>query len=302
MLNNTRWASTAENQIALKRIFSLVSIGGHLDFHYSPFEAVEGLIDLRGIDFHGQKWQSVHVELADFSQSSHNGCWIEHCNFQSCRFERSDFTTATDHANTFLRCRFINAKFNGASIGDRGSKFINCLFEKCNFARAIFIRAEFDNCQFVNCNFRGIDFSGSSFNACSFSGQLSNVWFRGGFPLPEIEKQFGVPRKNRMSNVSFAEARLTGVTFSNECDLSTIVIPKEGNYRRYSGWKKRLEKLSSEAINWQNGEKREVDIFLFSFLTHADSQDWMLLNVEEMQNEYGPETFEKILQIIDSGM
>ncbi|MFN8395773.1 MAG: pentapeptide repeat-containing protein [Bacteroidia bacterium] len=294
-----RWNENEVNVSALRQILALISKGGILGPNYSPFPLVNGRIDMRGIDFTRHKWKSVVAIGVDFSGCTLSYCWVEECRFENCLFEKTEMIQRTDHANKFVDCDFVRSKCNQMGFGNRGSQFAHCRFDQCNLTRANFYRPEFDWCVFSNCKLNGLDFWGSSFENCAFAGKVEDVWFRGGYPLPGMEKEYGVPRKNRMLNVSFADAEVIGGTFSDGCDLSTILLPQKGNYRLYSGWRQRLERLPSIYENWPPMEKREADIFMHSHLSHAIRQDWYLLNVDQMRKEYGQELFDKLLHEMD---
>jgi hypothetical protein len=145
----------------------------------------------------------------------------------------------------------------------------------------------------------GVDFGASSFVHCEFSGKLQSVWFRGGFPLESDIQHFGVPRKNVMASVSFEKASLWGMTFSDHCDLSTIVMPSEGSYRLYNEWHNRLERLKQEIDNWPHELQREAHIFADVYLVHAEDQDWYLLNCDEVIIDEGEELGTRIINALD---
>ena len=72
-----------------------------------------------------------------------------------------------------------------------------------------------------------------------------------------------------MKNVSFEEAVLEYPTFSNNCDLSSVKLPKTGNYKFFDFWEKRLEHLYSKANQWSKNEQKEAEIFAKVRLVHA---------------------------------
>jgi fluoroquinolone resistance protein len=126
---------------------------------------------------------------------------------------------------------------------------------------------------------------------------LKNVWFRGGFPLQSDIIHFGSPKKNEMREVSFENAELEDVTFSDNCDLSTVTIKSSNHYYKYNRWKSKLEFLKLESLNWDNFEKKEIDIFLKTYLVHAEHQDWYIINRNDLERDYGKDVS---LKIIDS--
>lgn len=298
-----RWNDSPEASKAYECLLKTLTKGGEITAKHSPFGLVDGLIDLRGFQVQQRIFiKKVRGSRIDFSGSGLNWVWLEECRFDDVNFGMADFSETSDHANTFCRCSFIGTNFKRAALGYKGSSYAECDFEAVDFRGVVFTRAEFDRCRFVNCKLKDIDFNASSFEDCTFEGLLQDVWFRGGFPLESDVEDFGKPRKNRMRNVSFEKAQLWGLTLSNDCDLSTIRMPLEGNYRLYSAWKQRLERLQEAISSWPLGaeERKEATISVRSYLVHAKHQDWFLLNVDELREEVGDILAGKFLAILDA--
>ena len=216
--------------------------------------------------------------------------------FEDVRFNNAEMSGVADHGNIFKDCRFEETTFRKAVVGYRGSAYQGCLFDGSEFRRSSFVRPEFDDCQFAHCRLKGVDFNASSFVHCSFAGVLEDVWFRGEFPMPSAAKQFGNPRRNEMKKVSFENAELHDLTFSDRCDLSSIVLPTRGDYRLYGSWKARLDRLGSLGERWSSRDRGEVQTFVYSYGVHAKKQDWWLINCEDVRKEYGQELGNQILQ------
>jgi fluoroquinolone resistance protein len=219
----SRWKKSAQASAALPGIIEALKSGGHLGAESSPFGRVGDLCDVRGLQVpDGMRILSRHVKDADFSWGFIRLAWIQNCVFENVRFDNATIDTA-DHGNRFTGCSFVGTSFQDG-IGYRGSSYNNCRFEKVDFRRSVFTRADMNDCIFSDCKLKGVDFNASSFVNCMFEGKLEDVWFRGGFPLPVNVTDFGEPRPNRMQGVSFANASLWGITFSNGCDLSSVVV------------------------------------------------------------------------------
>lgn len=298
-----RWDSSVENRTAYNDTLKVFRRGGRLTQRHSPFELIDKYIDFRG--FHIDEYMMVKNVTScdlDLSHCSLSSLWIENCTFENVNFRNADLRGISDLGNTFKNCFFTGTKFQTACLGYKGSSYRNCTFDAAKFNRAVFTRAEFDECSFINCKLKGVDFKASSFVDCAFVGKLDDVWFRGGFPLESLITEFGQPRRNRMMNVSFQDAILHDITFSDCCDLSTIVVPREGNYRHYSSWKKRLEKLVHTIPLWPENERSEATIFFSSYIRHADHQDWYLLNVEDIEQEFSKVLAAKIIDVLDSAV
>jgi len=291
-----RWIRDNNAKEALDEIKLLFRNGGMLKNEHSPFGLTkDGLIDFRGIDLRQEKIKKIKIKNIDFSHSQFSNAWIEKSVFEKVNFENVDFTEISEHGNLFQNVKFSNCKFNKAGIGYEGSQYLNCLIEKSSFSRTVFIRGEFVNTQFIDCKLKGVDFYASSFEDCSFIGRLEDVWFRGGYAYPSDDANFGKAKKNHMRNVSFSGAILEGVNFSNGCDLSTVQLPISNNYMLFNNWKKRLEHLKEVIQKWSTSQRKEADIFTNSFLVHAKTQDWFIVNIEELHRDFGVDVASNII-------
>lgn len=284
-----RWQNTAENDRASERIFNICKYGGVLSMEQTPFGRLDSdLIDFRGYPAHSIVLNSVTVKDVDLSYADFSNSWMEANRFENCFFDKTDFTDSSDHANTFDQCVFLKCKFRLAVLGYNGSRFRNCIFKECGFQKTIFIRAEFVDTDFFNCRLNGVDFNASSFENCKFEGILENVWFRGTFPSELQLREFGQPKSNKMENVSFENADLRDLTFSNGCDLSTVTIKKNGRYFKFDNWYKRLQFLSNEIELWDDESQRnEAEKFLKITMVHAPTQDWEILNLDDWEKYCG---------------
>ncbi|HRF82549.1 MAG TPA: pentapeptide repeat-containing protein, partial [Flavobacteriales bacterium] len=232
--------------------------GNGLVISESPFGMTEdGLLDFRGLQF-GQRVELLRVEFkaADFSKAQFKDARIGLSTFTDSLWEKSDFRGLVESGSKYIRCRFTNCAINGSFIGYKGTHFDTCFFKGCNFKRTSFIRPEFDDCIFDNNNFNGCDFFGSSFERCEFNGVLKDVRLRGGFPLPDFESKYGKSRPNKMLNVSFKNADLIEMTYSDRCDLSTVTVPIVGDYALLEHWPERLLRLEQIAESWPPQEQK----------------------------------------------
>jgi hypothetical protein len=229
----------------------------------------------------------VKMHGVDLSASTLSGAWIEACSFENVTFNDVAAVKVADHGNRFVECAFVGTSLKEAAIGYRGSQFVRSTFVEADFRRAVFIRPEVDDVTFVDCRFEGTDLNGASFFRCTFRGEVKETWFRGGFALPGDKDQFGNPRPNKMENVSFENARLFGVTFSDGCELSTVALPSDGSCFRFDRWKLRLEKLLEFAATCPAEERKEIEIFCRAHLVHAPWQDAYILSREDLRADYG---------------
>ncbi|WP_158960975.1 pentapeptide repeat-containing protein [Myroides fluvii] len=290
-----RWELDVNLYYAFNQINQLLTKGGKLTLKSVPLDLIDGKLDVRGLKLNGNIIKKLDVQHADFSFSSFDKCWIEKSSFNNCYFEKVDFSHFSDHKNVFHSCVFKDCKFNYTALGYDGTKFSTCIFENCTFTKAIFSRPEFVDIIFKNCRLKAIDFNASSFENCFFEGELNDVWFRGDFPLQSDYMIFGKPKKNEMKNVSFEKAYFRDLTFSDNCDLSTVKIKNFDKYYRFNRWKERLLFLESNIHNWSEKEKYEAGVFVSIYMVHAQNQDWYIFNIEDVERDYGKEVAFKII-------
>ncbi|MBL7999635.1 MAG: pentapeptide repeat-containing protein [Candidatus Kapabacteria bacterium] len=284
-----RWAENKNTNNALINLLNGIQIGMVIQNTHSPFESINGKIDLRGITCVVTKISSCSAVNIDFSYSVFDRTWIEKSKFSDCLFSNVDFSDISDHGNVFQRCTFTECRFNAAAIGYEGSKYISCNFNKCRFDKTSFIRPEFTDIVFNQCRIRNVDFNASSFEDCVFKGQLHDVWFRGSFPSKTQVDNFGQPKVNLMRNVSFEELDFHNLTFSDNCNLSSVKIKEGINYFKFDKWSKRIESLRQHIgyAELLNDEMREIESFMNIFSVHAKNQDWYILNQDDIQRDYG---------------
>ena len=132
----------------------------------------------------------------------------------------------------------------------------------------------------------------------AFAGKLHDVWFRGGFPYQSSLQNFGTPRKNTMLRVSFEDAVLSWVTFSDDCDLSTVTLPSTGCYRLYDRWNERLEYATSALAGWPQDDRMFAFNYLRTLKAHAETQHWYILNVQEVVDELGSGVGGSVLEVL----
>ncbi|MGL6195144.1 MAG: hypothetical protein ACRC2T_10025 [Thermoguttaceae bacterium] len=144
----------------------------------------------------------------------------------------------------------------------------------------------------------GTEFGSSSFEDCVFTGKVKNVWFRGGYIVPEDEIKFGKPKPNPMT-ISFEDAELLCPTFSVGCDLSKVILPKKGVYYRFDRWKERLDHVASIVSEWPESEDRKKVLqWVDACMPHAEDQSWMILNEADYIKRMGEVTAKKYLELL----
>lgn len=300
-----RWQES-NNKPCLSRILQCFTNGGRITESLSPFGLYENRIDFRGLEITPEQRTSCSKILkcrfahVDFSCSVFGDAWTEGCLFEDVVFGEADMQGYRDLGNKYLDCSFVKTDFSGAGIGHRGSSYNNCLFREVKFRRNGFVRPEFVDCLFDNCKLKSADFNAGSFVRCKFIGKMYDVCFSNGYRLgEELNKYFGVPRENKMLNVSFAEAELKMICLRNGCDLSTVVLPQKGEYRLYTSHKKRLEALEAKIDEFAPNERKTVRDFFEIYMTGASRQDMYIFNCDEMRQRYGEAVANKMIAVLD---
>lgn len=219
--------------------------------------------------------------------------WIENKTFVDSVFHRTIFGAIAEHGNQFYDCVFESINFKEAVLGYDASEYNNCIFKNVTFGA--FIKPQFKECKFIDCDFCNVDFQASSFENCTFVGTLSNTWFRGNFPTDSMKKEFGRAKQNTMNNVSFEGATLHDVTFSDDCDLSTVLLPKQGRYLFFDNWDEQLNTIKRNgATTLSPATSKDIASFVEIHKVHSGSQKYYILNVADLLTEYS----EKAVEII----
>lgn len=290
-----RWGNTEHGLKFIKELTHTLPSGTEITV--SPFGLFEGRIDLRGLQLPREiRIRNLRIHNADLSNSSLSGSWIESSSFSDVLFNDASLKDIADHGNSFTNCDFIGSDLRQAALGYRGSQYNNVRFTETDFRKAVFIRPEFNNIDFTECRLDGIDFNASSFSECNFRGPVKEVWFRGNYAFSHQEEQFGPARKNKMKNVSFFHANLDGVTFSNHCDLSSVILPQDSSCIKYENWPKQLIRLINDFEYKTDDASKEVMIFAKAHLIHAETQQAYILSKHDLINDYGAAAASIILE------
>ena len=252
----------------------------------------DGYVDLSNQFIDCSKLAHKYIKC-DFSKSlfAHRNTiyWLENKVFVGSLFSRTAFNAIAEHGNVFQNCTFKDISFRNAILGYDSSRYISCRFENVSFGA--FIKPQFKDCYFIDCNFHNVDFMASNFENCVFSGKIEKVWFRGNFPTKSLQKEFGEAKPNKMLNVSFEKAIMHDVTFSDNCDLSTIVLPGHGHYLFFDNWDEQLNAILAEGNKSQTVTTRnDTASFVEIYKVHSANQRYYLLNIEDLINEYSENT------------
>jgi hypothetical protein len=103
-----------------------------------------------------------------------------------------------------------------------------------------------------------------------------------------------------MTRVSFAAANFQGLTFSDDCDLSTVTIPESDNFRKYDRWLERLLDLKAQAEYWPEPDKQGAELFVKIYIPHAQNQNWMILNCEDIRKHICWDAADRVIAALDA--
>jgi hypothetical protein len=249
-----------------------------------PFiRRIDGYYDLRGIYFDNKTvFKKAKITNVDFSYSVFDGVILDGCRIDGAIFEMCDCIRMLQYACHFNNCRFVKSKLSNSGFGIHGGRYDNILFEEVNFNGAIFFSPDFFRCVFKNCKMNGIDFSASHFDQVKFVGKLDDVWFRGESPRPDMQKQLKKRRLNPMV-VDFSEAYLWFVTYSDNCDLSKVILPKDGQHYLIGDVRGVIQWLEGEVAKIDDLNTRKfVEKFIVLYKHHTVKQDMLILNLKEV--------------------
>lgn len=256
-------------------------------FLNSPFGFTEdNLIDFRGYNFSNKELHSLCIKDLDFSYSIFSNSRIHKSIFKNVLFNNTKFEKSTEHGNTFNNCSFNKTTISRVHFGYDGSQYNNCYFDYAKILSSIFIRAEFNYCFFSNIKINNVEFNASSFEYCTFSGLLNGVWFMGEFQVPKIDnKKFGKPRLNKMLNVDFNNAELKNLTFSSNCDLSTVILPKSGNYTLIDNLKEYIDEINKKKALQSQSIQYEIEKFI-KLKSRFPNQKNTIINFSELVERF----------------
>lgn len=276
--------------------------GNGYEINESPFGVFPetGRLDFRGLVLPERTdLRRITFRQADFTGAVLKQAWFELSKFIEGCFDHSSLQLLTERGNSFEKCSFRGTNFRRALIGAyRGSRFVQCHFEGADFIQTGFGRPEFDECCFENCTFNGVNFNGASFERCEFCGEVRGVWFHGGFQYKSDLENYGSPRPNRMTSVSFQRARLIDVTFSDGCDLCSAIPPEDGRHKIFDRWLERIKFVFEQSRAWPEPYRKEGEAFYTSFEPHAATQNWYLIGIDALMNLHGREAGKKLWEAL----
>ena len=274
-----RW-HTAEG--SEKREAIIYALGQNISLDKLGFvESVHCRYDLRGIKF-DIKTNLEHVSLRgiDFTYADFNHMMILHSEVEDVIFDECDATGVSQYNCNFRNCSFIKTNIQDAGFGIWGGIYENLVFEKAKLKHSRFYRPIFRQCQFLQCKLDGVDFGSSHLIDVKFTGKLDDVWFRG---IDQEEQGLTFRTEEHGLNpmiVDFSEAELWDLALSNHCDLSKVILPKEGGYLLVRNWYNLVESLKQrvDEVFLDKDEREVAHILVEVYKVHAKEQEMMILN------------------------
>ena len=217
-------------------------------YHSTP----EGKLDFRGFSI-SPGFNSVSTANQMLENKVHRAGTVENIIFENIDFSYANFENILFSKCKFIQCIFAHSRM--ISIHEEQCEFSNCTFKKgaisgwLGMGESIYRNVSFDSvklvginmswpnfekCQFVNCDLKRTDFGGSHFDGVKFIGKVEDVWFRGILKADEKNNRYWKSSYERWNTikpmkVDFSDATLTYIDFSDYCDLSEVVLPKDGS-------------------------------------------------------------------------
>lgn len=206
---------------------------------------------------------------------------IDRCEFEACRFEKTDFSNSRFFHETRLKdCEFINVDFRVSGLND--SQFEYCIFSKCDFRQTSFVDCQFKNCKFLNCTIVDTVFAVKNILNVTFTGKLKEV-------------KFTADEKNTPLYVDFKECYLDAVSFQN-CDLETVVPPEDARHAYFRDISCRAKKAIDSISTPPESPSHAI---LKRRLLKLSAQRGAILNIKNLEDSEGIEMATMLLSLLN---
>lgn len=241
--------------------------------------------DMRGLKIEDSSWIKGKVfEGIDFSYADFSHCRIERCTFRNCIFHYTNFMDITEVRCEFGDCVFYKGKMNGW-IGLWGSLYSNITFDQIKLSSITMYHPDFENCRFINCDLKRTEFNGAILNNVEIVGLVSDVKFKGRYILDDITlpKDFDAGRMYKLNPmiVDFSKAEITYCMFTHDCDLTKVILPKDGKHYLIKNKKAVKEYVEVFCERLKDEEKIYLDWILDIFLCLYESSNMDILNLHD---------------------
>lgn len=248
--------------------------------------------DLRGIKFaktdrHVPWIEGKAFNEIDFSYADLSRCTFVNCKFIKCTFYYCKFSNITEKQCEFIDCIFLKGRMSGW-IGCSESYYRNVVFKQMNLGGLQMDYPDFENCIFENCNLKRVDFNGAFVNGVQFIGEVSDVWFRGksgtlDLVIPKDLDKERAYKQNPMI-ADFSQAFISYTLFTDGCDLSRTVLPKDGEHYLIEDISRVKEFVERFCASLEENEKSYFDIIKEVFLIQRKDEKIKILNIVDWRN------------------
>lgn len=85
------------------------------------------------------------------------------------------------------------------------------------------------------------------------------------------------------------------VTFSDDCDLETLIFPHKGQYLFFDNWNEQLNRIMRKGTtNQSTTTSNDIASFVEIYKVHSETQKYYILNIVDLLKEYSLKTVEII--------
>jgi uncharacterized protein YjbI with pentapeptide repeats len=294
----------------INRVFNLILYSNNVSKELEDItgRTDQGLIDLRGIPFSSlstqMRLENKSFSDIDFSYANFGFVLIKNCQFTNVILNNTIHQQWNERDCKFTDVDFSDVKFVNAALGIQGSIYHNAKFNNCNFTGSYFFHPQFTKCTFCNSKLKNIDFNASNFISCKFRGKLESIWFRRSYPIAGDDESRGIIFRNEMRDVDFSQASFWDVIFTGGLDLSTVILPKDGQHILVRNFYEALQNLEQKLgeLSLSENEKKDLIIWIEAYKVHAVEQPMWILNKADGDKSLGNKLgtyFFNLIKLID---
>lgn len=173
-------------------------------------------------------------------------------------------------------------------IGGSESYYRNVIFKQINLGGLQVDYPDLENCIFEKCNLKRVDFNGALIKDVKFIGEVSDAWFRGKSGTRDlvIPQDMDKERAYKLNPViaDFSQAFLSYTLFTDGCDLTRAVLPKDGNHYLIEDICKVKEFVERFCSSLEEKEKNYFNIIKEVFLIQRKGETVKILNTADWRN------------------
>lgn len=190
--------------------------------------------------------------------------------------------------------------FTNCSLGmNMQSKYERCIFDRCTFRNVVWTHGNVHMCTFVNCKYEESRlFRNAIVSKSDFIGELNGMFFTGAV-FRDARRQ-RILSYNNLSSCNFGDAVFGDVSFHNNCDLSSVLLPHREKHQFVVDWDRKCDDLRSLFVSnpkYLNGNFKK---WVASQCANDIPQRHTILNLEYLQRHFGNAIHSDVRRIIDS--